>query len=69
MLGPGAAVLDVVGEAFLAGVEVDGGDALPDLHQGDGDVQSVVDLPEPPFSLPSTTTCADYSASNAITLR
>jgi hypothetical protein len=31
--GPGAPVLDVVGEALLAAVEIDGGDALPCLEQ------------------------------------
>ena len=37
-LGPVAAVLDVMGEAFLPRVEVDGGDALAGLQQRDGDV-------------------------------
>ena len=36
--GPGAPILDVVGEALLPRVEIDGGDPLPDIHQGDGDV-------------------------------
>ena len=38
-LGPGAAVLDVMGEALLARVEIDGGDALAGLEQGNGNVQ------------------------------
>ena len=37
-LGPVAAVLDVMGEAFLPRIEVDGGDALAGLQQRDGDV-------------------------------
>ena len=39
-LGPGAAIFDVMREALLARVEVDGGDALPGLEQGDGNMQS-----------------------------
>src|SRR5262249_14993617 len=35
---PGAAVLDVVGEALLARIKVDGGDALAGLHQRHRDV-------------------------------
>jgi hypothetical protein len=38
VLGPGAAVLDVVAEAFLARVEIDGGHALAGLHQRDRDM-------------------------------
>jgi hypothetical protein len=34
--GPGPAVLDVVGEALLPGVEVDGRHPLPDGQQGNG---------------------------------
>ena len=36
---PGAAVVDVAGKALLAAIEIDGGDALAGLHQGDGDMQ------------------------------
>ena len=36
---PGAAVADVAGEALLAAIEIDGGDALASLHQGDGNMQ------------------------------
>ena len=36
---PGAAVVDVTGKALLPAIEIDGGDALAGLHQGDGDVQ------------------------------
>ena len=56
---PGAAVADVAGEALLAAVEIDGGDALAGFHQGDSDMQGGGGFPEPPFSLPSTTTCAE----------
>ncbi len=35
---PVTAVLDVMGEAFLAGIQVDGRDALAGLQQRDGDV-------------------------------
>jgi hypothetical protein len=38
VLGPGAAVLDVVREALLSGVQVDGGDALARFQQRDGDM-------------------------------
>ena len=38
VLGPGAAVLDVMGEAFLPRVEIDGGDALAGLQQRDRDM-------------------------------
>jgi hypothetical protein len=37
-LGPVAAVLDVMGKAFLAGIEVDRRDTLAGLQQRDGDV-------------------------------
>ena len=37
-LRPGAPVADVMGEAALARVEVDGGDALASLHQRDRDM-------------------------------
>ncbi|MHC2196151.1 hypothetical protein ACVJF1_008784 [Bradyrhizobium diazoefficiens] len=37
--GPGGAVVDVVGEALLAAVEVDGGNALTGLQERDRDVQ------------------------------
>ena len=36
---PGAAVADVTGEALLAAIEIDGGDALAGLHQRDGNMQ------------------------------
>jgi hypothetical protein len=38
-LGPGAAVLDVMGESFLPAVEIDSGDALARLKQRHRDVQ------------------------------
>ncbi len=38
MLRPGLTVFDVMGEALLARVEVDGGDPLPSLQQRDRDV-------------------------------
>jgi hypothetical protein len=50
---------DIVGEALLPRVEIDGRHPLPDVHPRDGDVHAVVDLPEPPFLLPSITTYAD----------
>ena len=37
--GPGLAVVDVAGKTLLATVEVDCGDPLAGLHQGDGDMQ------------------------------
>ncbi len=36
---PRGAVADVPGEALLAAVEIDGGDALTGFHQGDSDMQ------------------------------
>jgi hypothetical protein len=36
---PGASVVDVTGKALLAAIEIDGGDPLARLHQGNGDVQ------------------------------
>ena len=38
MTRPGAPVLDVMGEAFLPGIEIDGGDRLARLDQGDRDM-------------------------------
>ena len=38
VLGPDAPVLDVLGEALLPQIEIDGGDPLPEIHQGDGDM-------------------------------
>ena len=38
VLGPGVAVLEIMGEAFLPRVEVDRGDALPDLQQRERDM-------------------------------
>jgi len=37
---PGPPVVDVAGEALLPAIEIDGGDPLARLHQGDGNVQS-----------------------------
>jgi hypothetical protein len=37
--GPRAPVGDVAGKALLAAVEIDGGDALSGLHQGNGNMQ------------------------------
>src|SRR3954470_10888221 len=37
-LAPRAAVLDIVGQALLPRVEIDGGDALAGFHQGNRDV-------------------------------
>src|SRR6478752_3798261 len=36
---PGAPVVDVARKALLAAIEIDGGDPLARLHQGNGDVQ------------------------------
>src|SRR3982074_2064479 len=36
---PGVSVVDVTGEALLAAIEIDGGDALAGFHQGNGDMQ------------------------------
>jgi hypothetical protein len=36
---PGAAVADITGEALLAAIEIDGGDALAGLQQGNGNMQ------------------------------
>jgi hypothetical protein len=36
---PGAAIIDVTGKTLLPAVEIDGGDPLAGLHQGDGNVQ------------------------------
>jgi hypothetical protein len=55
--GPCAPVFNVVGETPLPAVEIDSGDALTGLKQGYGDMKCDVDLPDPPFSLPKTTTC------------
>ena len=48
-LGPGAAVLDVMGEAFLPAVEIDGRHALAGLEQRDRDVQSGGGFTRPAF--------------------
>ncbi len=32
-------VVDVMGEALLAAIQIDSGDALAGFHQGNGDVQ------------------------------
>jgi hypothetical protein len=36
---PGTSIIDVTGEALLSAIEIDGGDALASLHQGNGNVQ------------------------------
>ena len=36
---PGTAVVDVMGKAQLPAIEIDGGDALAGLHQGNCDMQ------------------------------
>ena len=36
---PGASVVDITGEALLAAIEIDGGDALAGFHQGNRDMQ------------------------------
>jgi hypothetical protein len=36
---PGASIVDVTGKTLLAAIEIDGGDALARLHQGNRDVQ------------------------------
>jgi hypothetical protein len=53
-LRPGAASLDVMRETLLTRVEIDRGDALASL-KATAMCNAVVDFPEPPFSLPSTT--------------
>ena len=47
--GPGAAVFDVMREAFLAAVEIDGRDALAGLEQRNRDVQSGGGFTRPAF--------------------
>ena len=44
-LGPGAPVLDVVGEASLPRIEIDRGDPLAALHQRDRDMHGDRGLP------------------------
>ena len=58
-LRPSAAVLNVMGETFLPTVKIDRGDALASLEQRYTMCSAIVDFPEPPFSLASTTTCAE----------
>jgi len=59
VLGPSFAVLEIMGEAFLPRVEVDRGDALPAFSNATAICIATVDLPDPPFSLPSTTQKAE----------
>jgi DNA-binding response OmpR family regulator len=56
-LDPGArrpvpAIVDVVGEAALAGIEVDRRDALTDIHQRDGDMHGRGRLARPALFVP-----------------
>jgi hypothetical protein len=46
---PGASVVDVTGEALLAAIEVDGGDALASLQQRNGDMQGSGGFPRAPL--------------------
>jgi hypothetical protein len=48
-LGPGAAVVDVMGEAFLPAVEVDGRHALAGFEQCKRDAQSGGGFTRPAF--------------------
>ena len=48
-LGPGTPVIDVTGEALLPQVEVDRGDALPEIQQRDRDVHGESGLSRAPF--------------------
>jgi hypothetical protein len=58
LLRPGMTVLDIMGEALLPGVEIESGDAVLDLRSAIARCIATVDLPEPPFSLPTTITRA-----------
>ena len=63
---PGAPVLDQAGKASLPGVEIDRGNGLARLDQGNRNMHRNGGLAEPPFSLPTTTTRADMiSPSNS----
>jgi hypothetical protein len=53
---PGASVIYVTGQTLLATIEVDGSDALASLQHATATCRATVDFPEPPFSLPRTTT-------------
>ena len=53
---PGQPVVDVMRETALPGVEVDSGDALADFSKATAICTATVDLPDPPFSLPTTIT-------------
>lgn len=58
---PGAesfAVFEIFGERSLTAVHVDRGDRKTFLHQFDGQMHGMVDLPVPPFSLLITITWA-----------
>ena len=44
-LRPGAPVVDIVGEGLLPQVEIDGGDALAEIQERDGDVHGDGGLP------------------------
>jgi hypothetical protein len=56
---PGATVVDVTGEALLPAIEIDRGNALAVCIKATAICMAVVDFPDPPFSLPSTTTYAE----------
>jgi hypothetical protein len=49
-LGPGAPVFDVAGKTLLSQVEIDRGDALPEIQEGDGDVHGECGLFPRPLS-------------------
>ncbi len=48
-LAPGAAIGDIPGEAALAGIEVDGDDALAGFHECDGNVHRRRGFTRPAF--------------------
>jgi len=52
-----------VREAFLPQVEIDAGDPLPEIHQGNGDVHGERGLSGSALLVARTTTCADATAS------
>src|ERR1700722_15444933 len=49
VFGPSASVLDIMRETSLPRVEVDGGNALARLHQGNRDMHCAGGLARPPF--------------------
>jgi hypothetical protein len=59
MVGPNAPVFDIARQAPLIGVEIDGSDPLAAFQGATARCMAIVVLPEPPFSLPMTTTCGD----------